>query len=161
MRSAPAVTVLCTGGRLWQVAWWMLPASAATALCYWVLLHAGWVGGMAVAAAALAGGAVALLARRRPAPAATLCWDGAIWTCGGVAVRPQVMMDSGSSWMLLRLHAARVDSPSGYSAASAGPATPWLAVCERDAGPRWHAFRAAVYCPEPLPAASTSARPKP
>ena len=145
MRSAPAVTVRCTGGALWRTLLWLLPAVAAAALVYWAALQLGWgsAAGLSLALAC-ATAAAAVAARRRPPPA-RLSWDGAGWTCNGLPVLPQVMLDTGSAWLLLHLR-----PPLGGRGR-------WLAVSQRDAAAAWHALRAAVYCPPPKPSPNGSA----
>ncbi len=157
MRSAPAVTVRCSGGRTWAWVLCALPALAAAATVYWAAQHAGlhtlWAGALAVASAAAAAWAAA---RQRPAPR-LLCWDGVTWSCDGLPVQPQVMVDTGGSWMLLRLR-----SPGGPDTTHNLRVlwrAPWVAVCEQDAGPLWHPWRAAVYSFEPLTTANSSERP--
>jgi hypothetical protein len=164
MRSAPAVSVLCTGGSLWRSVLWLLPALTSGVFVYWAALHAtlgqdryaGWAEATGLGAFALA----AWAARRHRPPAARLTWDGASWTCDGLPVRLQVMVDTAGSWMLLRLKpvsgmpAAAMGStsdanrPPDSGPTSAGQ-TVWLAVARSDAAATWHALRAAVYCPAP------------
>ncbi len=167
MHSAPAVTVRCTGGLLWRSGHWLLPAVAAAAFTGWASLHVifdhGWHGGWAVVPAATAFAVAVVWAQRQLPRPAQLVWDGAQWTCEGLPVRPQVMMDSGVSWMLLRLWPIRTGEVVGVRelARPAGPVPTWLAVHQRDAGTAWPAFRTAVYCPPPYPAPRGSTHPPP
>ncbi len=147
MRSAPAVSVRCTGGALWRCLWWLLPALAAAAWAYWAALHLGWPAAAGWAAALVCAAAAAGIAARQVPPPAQLSWDGAVWTCDGLPVQPQVMLDTGGAWLLLRLWPA------------AGGRSRWLAVSQRDAAAAWHALRAAVYGPPSQPAPHGSANP--
>jgi hypothetical protein len=132
---------------------WLLPTVAATAVVYWAGLHAGVATLWLLALATGAGAAVAMAASRSLPERRQLGWDGAQWTCDGRAVQPQVLIDIGP-WVLLRLW-------PGPGASSAAPAAPrrvrhraWLAVSVGDAGPAWHALRAALFARPPAPAAS-------
>ncbi len=129
MRSAPAVSVRCTGGWVWRVARAALVGVAAVSGAAWVLGHAA--AGVDLPWALAVGGVVGLSVWRcAPLPAVVLAWDGARWTADGAAVAPSVAIDAGSS-MLLRL--------------SADAGVRWLAVAQRDAGAAWHALRVALY----------------
>ena len=130
MHTAAAVSVRCTGGRLWRQWLALLPALATGSLVAWVLGHAG----APVAAAGPVVVAVAWLAWRRALPApADLVWDGRAWMVDDQPGRVEVMLDLGP-WLLLRL---RPDaSPSRAR---------WLPVSAADAGPSWHALRVAVH----------------
>ena len=151
MRSAPAVTVRCTGGPLWRLSLWLLPALAAAALIHWMALHAGSSPAASLGAALLGAAAAAVVATRSLPPAVQLNWDGAVWTCGVWPVQPQVMVDTGGAWLLLRLRPAGPATAQSVppSHAAGGRAPRWLPVSQRDAGPAWHALRAAVYCRPP------------
>ena len=163
MGSAPAVTVLCTGGRLWRLLLCVVPAFAAAALMYWAALHAGWQPAPGLWAALGGAAAAAAVAARTLSPAPQLNWDGAAWTCNGWLVRPQVTVDTGGAWMLLRLRSAEaaVADPALPALQPVGARAPrWLAVSQRDAPSAWHALRAAVYCrPLELPPDSNARRP--
>ena len=176
MRSAPAVTVRCTGGPLWRVVLCGLPAVAAAALVYWAALHAEWGPAAGLWAALVCAAAAAGVAVLQLPPAAQLRWDGAAWTCDGWLVRPQVMVDTGGAWLLLRLQPADADAEAdadadaGVDASDPEPTAPalvggrparWLAVSQRDAGAAWHALRAAVYCRPPEPPPTGNARQPP
>ena len=132
MRAAPAVSVRCTGGPLWRAWCALLPALALAALVAWVSGHLGQPQLGAVAGLAI-GAALALgLWRRQSHAPAQLVWDGQQWAADGVAGALAVMLDLGP-WMLLRLEIAE------------RPATRWLPVSAREAGPAWHLLRAAVF----------------
>ena len=142
----------CTGGPLWRGVLCLLPAVAATAVVYWAGRHAGVATGWLLPLAILAGfGAAAAASRSLPA-GQQLGWDGAQWTCDGRAVHPQVLIDIGP-WVLLRLWPA-LGAPSAAPPAAASLACKraWLAVSVGDAGPAWHALRAALYARPPAPA---------
>lgn len=136
MRSAPAVAVRCSGGRLWHGLHTVLPAVAAAALVAWGALLAGWGESSSLALAALAAIGTGIFAFRhgRP-PTVLLQWDGRRWTADGAPGRLQLMMDTGPV-LLLRLHL------------EAGGER-WLAVAATEAGPAWHALRAAVHARRP------------
>ena len=164
MRSAAAVTVLCTGGRLWRLLLWVLPALAVAALIYWAALHAGWQPAPGLWAALGGAAAAAAVAVCRLPSALQLNWDGAVWTCNGRLVRPQVTVDTGGAWMLLRLRSAQaaVAEPVSPALQRARGRTPrWLAVSQRDAASAWHALRAAVYCRPLEPPPDSNARQPP
>lgn len=176
MRSPPAVSVRCTGGPLWRAVLWLLPALAVGVFGYWAALHVvlgqGWRAGWAESAGFVAFALTAWAAHRQRPPSAQLTWDGAAWTCDGLPVRLQVMVDTAGSWMLLRLRpvsgarAVTQGLASGTnSPAESGLAQPrqtvWLAVARSDAAADWHALRAAVYCPPPHPARTANPRQPP
>jgi hypothetical protein len=135
MRSAPPVSVQCTGGRLWRVVQTLLPALAAAALVAWVAGHAAWPVDKTSWAALLFSLCVASLAWRVAVPTqTTLAWRHPAWTANGSVVQVTVTMDL-ATWVLLRL------KPN-----VAGEVTPrWLAVSASDAGPAWHGLRVALY----------------
>ena len=132
MRTAPPVSVRCTGGRVWQAVQAGLPALAAAALAAWGL-------GMAerpLWPAALAAGLAALVAWRfAPMRPLALEWNGQRWSVEGTEGPVEVMMDLGP-WLLLR------QRPHGRPR--------WLAVSAREAGPAMHGLRAALYAPPPV-----------
>ncbi len=158
MYSAPAVTVRCTGGPLWRALLCCLPALATAALVYWALLHADLQPFWALMVALGCGAASAVAAARYLPSPVQLCWDGAVWTCGNRPVRPQVMVDTGASWLLLRL---RPITGLDLEPLVSRPVPAWLAVSQRDAAAAWHAFRAAVYCAPLEPSPHSSARQPP
>jgi hypothetical protein len=128
VRSAPAVSVRCTGGPAWHLAQALLPAVAAAALAAWMLGHAG----VTLAPAGLIGLAVAAVAwRLTPRRAVQLAWDGQTWSADGQPVRLAVMLDIGG-WLLLRLQPGR------------GPHA-WQPLSAAEAGPALHALRCALY----------------
>ena len=132
MRSAPAVTVRCSGGWPWRLVQALLPALAAGSVTAWSLMLADWPAFatfFAIAAAACAG----LFAWWRAAPQAVdLRWDGQTWFVAAARGRLQLMVSPGPA-MLLRLW------PEG------GGAPCWVAVTATEAAGAWHALRAAVY----------------
>ena len=142
----------CTGGPLWRGVLCLLPAVAATAVVYWAGRHAGVATGWLFPLAILAGFGVAAAASRSLPAGQQLGWDGAQWTCDGRAVHPQVLIDIGP-WVLLGLWPA-LGAPSAAPPAAASLACKraWLAVSVGDAGPAWHALRAALYARPPAPA---------
>jgi len=130
VRTAPPVSVRCSGGAAWHALRAGLTALAAGAVAAWGLGHAGWPTVLALAVLPL----VALLAwpLTRPATAA-LVWDGQCWRADGVPGALSVMIDAGA-FLLLHLR------PEGRREASR-----WIAVTAREAGPAMHALRAAAY----------------
>ena len=148
MHAAPPVSVVCTGGRAWRVALWLLPAWAVAALVAWASLHAGLTSLIAWALAVPAAAASAVGAARLLPPQVHLVWDGAQWRCQGVPVRVQVNVDLGP-WVLLRL-VKSAEQPTSPTPAVGAPCPRWVAVSRSDAGAAMHAFRAAVYCLAPL-----------
>jgi hypothetical protein len=130
VRTAPPVSVRCSGGAAWHALGAGLPALAAGALAAWALGHAGWPAAPAVAVVLLAAGVAWRPAR--PAPV-WLAWDGSRWQADGTPGSLSVMIDAGA-FLLLRLQ------PEGRRGASR-----WIAVSAREAGPAMHALRAAAY----------------
>ena len=159
------MSVGCTGGPLWRGVLCLLPALAATAVVYWAGRHAGVATGWLLPLAILVGAGAAVAASRSLPASQQLGWDGAQWTCDGRAVHPQVLIDIGP-WVLLRLWpalgASSAAPPAAASqarkrawlptAASQVRKRAWLAVSVGDAGPAWHALRAALYARPPAPA---------
>ena len=135
MRAAPAVSVVCSRGGAWRGLHGLLPALAAGALCAWALGHLKLPTWPALILAGLVGALLrARLERTQPV---TLRWDGEQWRADDVAGTLSVMIDLGP-WLLLRLQ----------------PALPrarplWLPVSAADAGPAFHALRAAAYARPP------------
>ncbi len=134
MRAAPPVAVRCTGGRGWRLLNAALPALSAAALTAWLVQHAEWPA--LAAALAVAVGVGGWVWRHAAAPAVALVWDGQCWTADGSAGRLAVMIDIGPA-LLLRLRP------------EAGGGAVWVPVTAREAGPAWHALRAAVYSRPP------------
>jgi len=136
MRAAPAVAVRCSGGRWWFALQTVLPALAAASCVAWGLLLAGAGSTWALAGSLLAAGVVGFLAFHfwRP-PALLLQWDGQRWVAGEEPGRLQLMMDAGFL-LVLCLHLERGGKR-------------WFAVGAAEAGPAWHALRAAVYSRPP------------
>ena len=136
MRAAPAVAVRCDGGPLWCALYIGLPALAAATLVGWAMLLAAGSAVWSLAASLLAGAVAGFFASRHwQPPAALLQWDGQRWMADGAPGRLQLMMDSGFL-LVLRLH---LDTGGER----------WLAASATEAGPAWHALRAAVYSRPP------------
>ena len=130
MRTAPPVSVRCSGGAAWHALRAGLPALTAGALAAWALGHAGWPTSPGLAVVLL----VALLAWPLTRPATvSLAWDGQRWQADGMPGALSVMIDAGA-FLLLRLR------PEGRREGSR-----WIAVTAREAGPAMHALRAAAY----------------
>jgi hypothetical protein len=143
MRTAPPVSVHCTGGAFWRGVQTLLPALATAAFGAWVAGHSQWSVGTTAAVVWLLSALVAVLAWRAAAPrVATLNWDGQEWTVDEMAGQLLVMMDLGP-WLLLR-----------WMPAQRGR-TRWLAVSASEAGAAWHGLRAALYAKLPLQDATT------
>lgn len=146
MRHPPPVAVTCSGGAPWRAVQALLAALAAAAVVAWASawLADGRPSALIALAAALAAG---LFAWCRAVPRSVdLVWDGAEWRADGMPCAAAVAIDLGR-WMLLRLGPAQ--SP-----------TRWLALAAREAGPRMHLLRAALYCAA-APAASSPPGPPP
>ena len=131
MRAAPAVSVQAGRSPGWRTVQTALAAWAATALAAWVLGHLQQPFWPALTLVPLAA-AWAWRAGRQPPVA--LVWDGQSWSADGQTGVLEVMIDLGA-WLLLRLRSAE-----------AGRRTRWIPVSRADAGPAFHALRAAVYC---------------
>jgi hypothetical protein len=130
VRTAPPVSVRCSGGAAWHASRAGLPALAAGALAAWALGHAGWPAFPAVAVVLVA--AAVAWRPAQPSPV-SLAWDGARWQADGMPGALSVMIDAGA-FLLLRLQ------PEGRREGSR-----WIAVTAREAGPAMHALRAAAY----------------
>jgi hypothetical protein len=133
MRPAPAVAVRGSGGLGWRLVQTLLPALAAAAVTAWLLMRFERSAWPAAVAAALAGATCWVLAQPR---AVALVWDGKQWSADGAAGTLAVMVDIGPA-LLLRLQPV------------AGGAARWAAITAAEAGPAWHALRAAVYSRPP------------
>jgi hypothetical protein len=125
---------------VWRAGVGVLSLVAAASIGHWALR------GAPPAAAALLLATVGLCAASlAPGPRFRLEWDGAdwrlAWPAGSAAQagRIEVCIDLGL-WMLLR-----------WRAGTGGASARWLPVHERDAAPRWRAWRAAVYSAAPAP----------
>ncbi len=141
MRTAPPVSVHCTGGLLWRGFQTALAALAASVFAVWILAHWQWHPWLV---AWLVCDGVALAAwwawRVAHQSSTALAFDGQVWTVNGNPSTLAVMVDLGP-WLLLRPRA---------DAASAAPSnTRWVAVSAADAGPAMHALRAALYARQP------------
>lgn len=144
MRHPPPVAVTCSGGAPWRAVQALLAAIAAAAVVAWA---SAWLadGRPSAAAALLAALAAGLPIWRLAAPRpVALRWDGAEWSADGAPCAAEVAIDLGR-WLLLRL----TPTP-GRSR--------WLALDAREAGPRLHLLRAALYCAA-APAASSPPAP--
>jgi hypothetical protein len=135
-RQPPAVGLSCRGGGAWRVGQVLLAVLATAVFVAWALLHAGLAGGAAAGSAALTAAVAAAIVTRasRPRPL-TLQWDGESWRIDGAPGEVDVMIDLGR-WLLLRFR-----PPAG--------AALWLPVPAAEAGPAWHALRAALYARAP------------
>jgi hypothetical protein len=137
MRTAPPVSVHCSGGRVWRALQSLLPALAAAVFVVWLTEYGGWPKPQTAFAALFLTTIVAVLAWRAAAPRiALLTWDGRCWRVDDASGQLLVMMDLGL-WMLLRLKPA-----------PQGPLR-WLAVSASEAGPAWHGLRAALHSVQP------------
>jgi hypothetical protein len=130
VRTAPPVSVRCSGGAAWHASRAGLPALAAGALAAWALGHTGWPAYPALAVVLLAAGVA--WRPTQPSPV-SLAWDGQRWQADGTPGALSVMIDAGA-FFLLRLQ------PEGRRMGSR-----WIAVTAREAGPAMHALRAAAY----------------
>lgn len=137
MRAAPPVGVTCPAAGAWRLAQALLAGVVAAVLLAWAGLHLGVAGAGVLACLLATGPAVWVWRRQRPA-AAELRWDGQRWTVDGTDAEVDVMLDLGG-WLLLRARPA----------AGAGR---WLPLSRRDAGPAWHALRAALFSRSAPPA---------
>ena len=141
MRAAPAVSVQAGRSLGWRVFQAGVAALAVTALAAWVLGHlqsASWPALALGPPAAVA----AWMAFRCPSVA--LAWDGQVWAADSQTGTLDVMLDL-DGWLLLRLRPNDATQP-----------VRWMPVSRADAGPAFHALRAAVYCRayEPTPGVS-------
>jgi hypothetical protein len=135
MRSAPPVSVQCTGGVAWRWLQTALAALAAGVFAHWVLMHLPWP---VWVRAWLVFDLTCLAAwwgwqQARQAPT-VLAFDGAQWMADGAAGTPSVMMDLGP-WLLLRWRAQEAGRWRAL----------WIAVTAADAGAALHGLRAALY----------------
>jgi hypothetical protein len=130
VRTAPPVSVRCSGGAAWHALRAGLPALAVGALAAWAFGHAGWP---VLPALAVVLSTAALAWRSARPPAVSLDWDGQCWRADGAPGILSVMIDAGA-FLLLRLQ------PEGRRQASR-----WIAVTARETGPAMHALRAAAY----------------
>ena len=133
MRQPPPVAVTCSGGVPWRAGRAALAAAAAASFAAWAGGHLrdgalGWP--VALLLSGLAGWSAWRAAAPRPLE---LAWDGCCWSADGRPGACEPMLDLGG-WLLLRLRPA--DAPAR-----------WIAVTAGEAGPRWHALRAALYAP--------------
>jgi hypothetical protein len=142
MRTAPPVSVSCTGGSLWRALQCLVPACAAAALSAWGAGHAGWPAAAVAGAAALSALAVAALAWWRAAPrAVALQWDGQRWSADGDVVTALVVMDVARG-LLVQLHGGP------------GQRVRWVAISAAETGPAWHGVRTALFARRAVDAAS-------
>ena len=135
MRSAapPVRYASPTGDAAWRALQRGLAGCAGAAAAFWV---AGWLGWtvpsgllLALAAAALAVGAMGAIL----GPAGVdLNWDGACWTCDGMAGTAMMHIDLGDH-VLVR-----------FLPALPGAAARWLGLSRRGSPAAWHALRCAL-----------------
>jgi hypothetical protein len=139
MRSAPPVSVRCSGGAAWRGLQTLLFTAAAAALCAWWLQSRHWP----LAWVALPASKVAVLAwvATRPRPR-TIAWNGQDWQCDGLRGRLEVVLDLGG-FLLLRWRGLGSGSRGSH-----GP-TRWLPVTAAEAGPAWQGLRVAAYGRQP------------
>jgi hypothetical protein len=140
MRAPPPLTLELHGSRLERALHVALHAAAAAAAAAWAVgwpHDAGDTAALAAAglAAGLAGAGLGWLAYRPVC--GPLVWDGQTWTLQGHAGQLRVLIDAGP-WLALRFTQRTASRRSAR----------WFIVGRRDAGPAWHALRAAVYCPD-------------
>jgi hypothetical protein len=137
MRTAPPVSVLCTGGPLWRWAQCGVPALAMAAVVTWAAAHQGWSADEAVVAALLSAAVMGGVVWWQAAPRVlALQWDGQQWSADGSPVNAVVMM-ALPRWLLIRLHDER------------GRAARWAAVSATEAGPAWHGLCVALFARRP------------
>ena len=138
MRTAPAVSVQAGRSAGWRAFQALLAALSVAALGAWVLGHLQQPSWPALMLAPLVAAWAWHAGRQSPV---TLVWDGQAWTANGEAGALEVMIDLGG-WLLLRLWPGEARRQAR-----------WIAVSRVDAGPAFHALRAAVYCRayEPTP----------
>ena len=159
MRTAPAVQVPVGGGLHWRrfVSWIGAAAGATTAAWFSQLLRAPVLSvttDMSTGAAAAVGALLGVLAARRflRLPEGLLAWTGRCWTWSARQENPaqplnaparegelQVLLDFGPALLML------------LSLAPPGPRPRrlWIALTREQAGPAWHALRAAIYSRRP------------
>jgi hypothetical protein len=136
MRTAPSVSVSCSGGLGWRWAQSLIPALAMAAFAAWTAGHRGWRADHVALVALLGASLVGSLAWWWAAPRSVVMqWDGQQWSADGSVVNVVVMMDL-PRWLLLRLRFE--NGPSKNS-------TRWTAVSAADAGPAWHGLRVALF----------------
>jgi hypothetical protein len=141
MRTAPPVSVLCTGGPQWRWTQTVLPTLAIASLVAWIAGHRGWSMQATAVSAMSSALAIGLLAWWQAAPRRlALQWDGQQWLADGAAVHAVVMMDL-PHWLLIRLHVGR------------GISSRWVAVSAGEAGPAWHGLRVALFAQRSTPSA--------
>jgi hypothetical protein len=131
MRAAPAVGVQAGRSLGWRVFQAGVAALAVTALSAWVLGHLQMASWPALAMGPPAAVAAWMACR---CPSVALVWDGQVWSADSQIGTLDVMLDLGG-WLLLRLRPDDATRP-----------VQWTPVSRADAGPAFHALRAAVYC---------------
>jgi hypothetical protein len=137
MRTAPPVSVSCTGGSVWRWAQSAVPALAIAAWVAWAAGHRAWPADQAAVAALLSAAVVGGFVWWRAAPRVlSLQWDGQQWWANGSTVNAVVMMEL-PHWLLIRLHA------------QGGLVPRWAAVSATEAGPAWHGLRVALFAHRP------------
>ena len=122
-----------TGDAAWRWLQRGLAACAGAATGFWLASWLGWAvlpgGGVAVAAAAVA---AAVMGVTLGPAGVDLNWDGATWTCDGVAGAAVMHVDLGDHVLVRFLPAAP------------GAAARWLGLSRRGAPAAWHALRCAL-----------------
>ncbi len=141
MRTAPPVSVSCSGGPVWRWAQSLIPALATAALVAWAALHLDWQAGHLALVASLVASLVGALAWWAAPRTAVVQWDGQQWLADGHVVNVVVMMDL-PHWLLIRLHG------------QGGHAARWAAISASEAGPAWHGLRVALFARQPSPDAA-------
>jgi hypothetical protein len=144
VRTAPPVSVRCSGGVAWRALRVGLPALAAGALAAGVLGHVGAAAVLALAVMAVAALVAWPLTRTLPV---ALAWDGQRWTADGVPGALDVMIDLGAGLLLRLRPTERRTAPR------------WMAVTASEAGAAMHALRAAAYAHAPGTASKPDAGP--
>jgi hypothetical protein len=145
MRTAPPVSVHCTGGLMWRCFQTLLTALAAGVLATWLLAHGQWPPLITVWLVVDVVFLMAWWTWQSARQARThLSFDGQGWAADGRPGSLSVMVDLGP-WLLLR-HRLEASDPSRWKDRWTGR---WIAVSEADTGPAMHAMRAALYAPQP------------
>ena len=141
MRTAPPVSVRCSGGLAWRWLQTLLFTWAAAALGVWTVQMFE----LPLSAAALAALLVGSVAWWRTRPRVVdLVWNGQHWAANGMAGRLDVVFDIGPC-MLLRL------KPDGGGRAC------WIPLTQAELGAALHGLRVAAY--SRVPAVTPAVKP--